>query len=89
MAGIERGGLAARAAWNLIDPDADERIPISLLPDDVGNDVIRTLMLVARSVMRAIAASANVSHADVRARLWQNLRCCRATIPPARACAFC
>jgi hypothetical protein len=73
VAGIAKGGAAARAAWNLIDPDALERIPISLLPDDVGNDVIRVLMLIARSVIRAIASSTQMSYVELRARLWQQL----------------
>lgn len=73
MDGIERGGFAARAAWNLIDPDAIECVPIWLLPDDVGNDVIRTLMLIARSVIRTIAASTHVGHTELRAKMWQQL----------------
>lgn len=73
MAGIERGGAAARAAWNLIDPCVVERIPISVLADDVGNDVIRVLMLIVRSVIRAIATSTQTSYADLRAEMWQQL----------------
>lgn len=73
MGGIERSSAAARAAWNLIDPGALDRVPISLLPNEIGNDVIRTLMLIARSVIRAIAASAEVSHTEFRARVWQQL----------------
>jgi len=70
-AGIERGGVAARAGWNLIDPEIVEPVPISLLPDDLGNDVIRTLMLTARSVIRAIAVSTHMSYRDLRAKMWQ------------------
>ena len=73
MDGIQKGGVAARAAWNLINPDALERIPISVLPDDVGNDVIRVLMLISRSVIRAIATFTHMSSADLRAKLWQQL----------------
>jgi hypothetical protein len=73
MDGIEKGGVAARAAWTLIDPDAVERVAISLLPEDVGNDVIRTLMLIARSVLRALAASTEVSYTELRATMWQQL----------------
>jgi hypothetical protein len=70
---IEKGGAAARAAWNLINPDALERTSISVLPDDVGNDVIRVLMLIARSVIRAIANSASMSYAELRAKMWEQL----------------
>lgn len=70
---IERSGEAARAAWHLIDPDALERAPISLLPDEVATDVIRTLMMIARSVIRAIAALVKMNDADLRASMWQQL----------------
>jgi hypothetical protein len=81
VSGIGKGGAAARAAWNLIDPDAIERTPISLLPDDVGNDVIWVLMLVARSVIRAIASSTQLSYADLRATMWQQLALVREDNP--------
>lgn len=65
--------MAARAAWTLIDPDAAERVHISLLPDDLGIEVIRVLMIVARSVIRAIAASARIDYLELRAIAWQQL----------------
>ena len=65
MSAIERGGAAARAAWKLIDPDALERILISLLPDEVSTEVIWTLIMMAGSVTRAIAAPAKMSDADL------------------------
>jgi hypothetical protein len=73
MAGIERGGVAARAAWTLIDPDAVERVHISLLPDDVGTEVIRALMIVARRLIRRLAASACIDYPVVQATVWRQL----------------
>lgn len=73
MAVIERGGAAARAAWNLIDPNAVERTPISLLPDEVGNEAVRTLMLIARCVISAVAACTYTSPTDLRADVWRQL----------------
>jgi hypothetical protein len=73
MAGIEKGGAAARAAWTLIDPDAVERVHISLLPDDVGTEVIRALMIVARRLIRCLAAAACIEYPVVQATVWQQL----------------
>jgi hypothetical protein len=73
MAGIEKGGVAARAAWSLIDPDAVQRIDVLLLPDDICTEVIRSLMILARSVMRAIAISARIDFPELRATVWQQL----------------
>jgi hypothetical protein len=73
MAGIEKGGAAAHAAWSLIDPCAAERTHISSLPDDVATDVVRTLMIITRSIMRTIATSTEVSYRDLRAHVWQQL----------------
>jgi hypothetical protein len=73
MTGIEKGGAAARAAWTLIDPDAVERVHISLLPDDVGTEVIRALMIVARRLIRCLAASACIDYAVLQATVWQQL----------------
>ena len=56
MSGFREGGAAARAAWNLIEPDALDSAPISSLPNEVGSDVIRTLILVACGVIRTVAA---------------------------------
>jgi hypothetical protein len=49
---------------------------ISTLPDDVGVKVIRILMIISRSVIRAIAA-ANIAYSELRAHVWQLL----ATMP--------
>jgi hypothetical protein len=73
MAGFVKGGAAARVAWNLIDPDAIERVHISSVPDDVGVEVIRALMIISRSVIRDIAAAAHVAYSDLRVHLWQQL----------------
>jgi hypothetical protein len=73
MAGIEKGGVAARAAWTLVDPDAVERVHLSLLPDDVGTEVIRALMIVARRLIRYLAASACIDYPELRATVWQQL----------------
>jgi len=61
-AGIERGGVAARARWNLINPEIVQPVPTSSLPDDLRNDVIRTLTLTARSVIKAIAVSTHMNY---------------------------
>jgi len=54
--------VAGSARWNLINPEIVEPVPISLLPDDLGNDVIRTLMPTARSAIRAIAVSTHMNY---------------------------
>ncbi len=73
MTGVEKGGVAARAAWRMIDPGAVERTEIYQLPDDVGVQVLRTLMIMSRSIMRAIATVSHLSYCELRARVWQQL----------------